>query len=33
MELALPRGGGEVEIARVVKRLCDKDGLPIGMQM
>ena len=30
MELALPRGGGEVELGRVVKRLRDKDGLPIG---
>ena len=30
MELALPRGGGEVEFARVTKRLRDKDGLPIG---
>ena len=30
MELALPRGGGEVEFARVVKRMRDKDGLPIG---
>ena len=30
MELGLPRGGGEVEFARVVKRLRDKDGLPIG---
>ena len=30
MELALPRGGGEVEFARVKKRLRDKDGLPIG---
>ena len=30
MELALPRGGGEVELGRVVKRMRDKDGLPIG---
>ena len=30
MELALPRGGGEVEFTRVVKRMRDKDGLPIG---
>jgi hypothetical protein len=30
MELALPRDGGEVQYARVVKRLRDKDGLPIG---
>jgi hypothetical protein len=30
MELALPRDGGEVQLARVVKRLRDKDGLPIG---
>jgi hypothetical protein len=30
MELALPREGGEVQLARVVKRLRDKDGLPIG---
>ena len=30
MELGLPRSGGEVEFARVVKRLRDKDGLPIG---
>ena len=30
MELSLPRAGGEVEIGRVVKRLRDKDGLPIG---
>ncbi|KAI2505829.1 Reverse transcriptase (RNA-dependent DNA polymerase) [Fragilaria crotonensis] len=30
MELALPREGGEVQYARVVKRLRDKDGLPIG---
>ena len=30
MELALPRSGGEVEFALVVKRLWDKDGLPIG---
>jgi hypothetical protein len=31
MELALPQSGGEVEFARVVKRLLrDKDGLPIG---
>jgi hypothetical protein len=30
MELALPRSGGEVEFARVVKRLRDKDGIPIG---
>jgi hypothetical protein len=26
----MPRSGGEVEFARVVKRLRDKDGLPIG---
>ena len=30
MELALPRGGGEVELGRVTKRLRDKDGLTIG---
>ena len=30
MELALPRSGGEVEFAKVTKRLRDKDGLPIG---
>jgi hypothetical protein len=30
MELTLPRGGGEVELGRVVKRLRDKNGLPIG---
>jgi hypothetical protein len=30
MELALPRSGGDVEFARVVKRLRDKDGIPIG---
>jgi hypothetical protein len=30
MELALPRSGGKVEFARVVKRLRDKDGIPIG---
>ena len=30
MELALPRNGGEVQFARVVKRMRDKDGLPIG---
>jgi hypothetical protein len=30
MELALPRDGGEVQFGRVVKRLRDKDGLPIG---
>ena len=30
MELALPKSGGEVEFGRVVKRLRDKDGLPIG---
>ena len=30
MELALPRDGGEVQFARVVKRMRDKDGLPIG---
>ena len=30
MELELPRSGGEVEFARVTKRLRDKDGLPIG---
>jgi Reverse transcriptase (RNA-dependent DNA polymerase) len=31
MELALPRDGAEVQFGRVVKRLRDKDGLPIGM--
>jgi hypothetical protein len=30
MELALPREGGEVQFGRVVKRMRDKDGLPIG---
>ena len=30
MELALPREGGGVQFGRVVKRLRDKDGLPIG---
>ena len=30
MELALPKTGGEVEFGHVVKRLRDKDGLPIG---
>ena len=30
MELALPREGGEVQFGRVVKRLRDRDGLPIG---
>ena len=30
MELALPREGAEVQFGRVVKRLRDKDGLPIG---
>ena len=30
MELALPRDGAEVQFGRVVKRLRDKDGLPIG---
>ena len=30
MELALPRAGGEVEFGQVVKRMRDKDGLPIG---
>jgi hypothetical protein len=30
MELALPRNGDEVEFAKVVKRLRDKNGLPIG---
>ncbi|KAI2511667.1 Reverse transcriptase (RNA-dependent DNA polymerase) [Fragilaria crotonensis] len=30
MELALPRDGGEVQFGRVVKRMRDKDGLPIG---
>ena len=30
MELALPRNGGEVQYACVVKRLRDKDGPPIG---
>ena len=30
MELALPRAGGEVEFGRVVKRMSDKNGLPIG---
>lgn len=29
-ELALPREGGEVQFGRVVKRLSDRDGLPIG---
>jgi hypothetical protein len=30
MELAVPRDGGEVQFARVVKRMMrDKDGLPI----
>ena len=28
--MALPKGGGEVELGRVTKRLRDKDGLPIG---
>jgi hypothetical protein len=30
MELALPHDGGEVEFGCVVRRLRDKDGLPIG---
>jgi hypothetical protein len=30
MELALPRDGGEEQFGRVVKRMRDKDGLPIG---
>ena len=30
MELALPRQGAEVQFGCVVKRLRDKDGLPIG---
>ena len=30
MELALPREGGDVQFGRVVKRLRDRDGLPIG---
>ena len=30
MELALPREGGDVQFGRVIKRLRDKDGLPIG---
>ncbi len=30
MELALFQGGGEVEFTRVVKRMRDKDSLPIG---
>ena len=30
MELALPRDGAEVQFGRVVKRLRDKDGIPIG---
>ena len=30
MELALPRDGAEILFGRVVKRLRDKDGLPIG---
>ena len=30
MELALPREGAEVQFGRVVKRLRDKDGIPIG---
>lgn len=30
MELALPRGGGEVKLGRVTKRLRYKDGFPIG---
>jgi hypothetical protein len=31
MEVAIPRSGGEVEFAKVTKRLLDKnDGLPIG---
>ena len=29
MEVALPRDGEEPELARVVKRLQDKDGIPI----
>jgi Reverse transcriptase (RNA-dependent DNA polymerase) len=30
MELALPRNGAEVQFGKVVKRLRDKNGLPIG---
>jgi hypothetical protein len=30
MELALPREDAKVQLGRVVKRLRDKDGLPIG---
>jgi hypothetical protein len=30
MELALPRDGGEVQFGRIVKRMRDKDVLPIG---
>ena len=30
MELALPRNGAEVQFGRVLKRLRDKDGIPIG---
>lgn len=30
MELALPCEGAEVQFGRVVKRLRDKDGIPIG---
>ena len=30
MELALPRDGAEVQFGRVVKRMRDKDGIPIG---
>ena len=30
MELALPRDGEEVQFARVVNHMRDKDGLPIG---
>jgi hypothetical protein len=30
MVLALPRDGGEVQFGRVVKRMRDKDGPPIG---
>jgi hypothetical protein len=30
MELALPRNGAEVHFGRVLKRLREKDGIPIG---
>ena len=30
MEVALPRDGEGPELARVIKRLRDKDGIPIG---